>query len=126
MIAIGIEQKVTNLETKLAEALDRITRLEHCQPSVVSGPCSPEERQVLPLDSPEMTYALRLAAECFPGSQTEVEVEFDPAEPNWKWYSLNISWPGGIRETLDRSQDWHSRMNAAFPHVGEQFRICLY
>lgn len=81
---------------------------------------------MLPLDSPEMVYALQLVAECSPGSQTEVEVEFDPSEPHWKWYSFNVSWYGETRETLDRAQDWHSRLDAAFPHVGEQFRICLY
>lgn len=57
MIAIGIEQKVANLELKLAEALDRITQLEQQRPAALAEPYPAEERVLLPLDSPEMSYA---------------------------------------------------------------------
>lgn len=125
LIAIGIEQKVANLELKLAEALDRITQLEQRRPATLAEPYPVEERVLLPLDSPEMSYALQLAAECFPGSQTEVEVEFDPAEPHWKWYSFNVRWSGEVRDSISRQSTWHSRLDESFPSVGEQFRICV-
>jgi hypothetical protein len=153
VIAIGIEQKVANLELKLADALDRIARLEHQRPagsadwphleehqlhpldasavnaaSAESFPTAPTvsdsaTRQLVARDSQEMAEALRLCREVFPGCSTEVEVLCDPSEPDWPWYLLIVHWQGEVRDSIDRQLLWQEKTTAAFPHHFDAFRI---
>jgi hypothetical protein len=84
---------------------------------------APAFRQLVPLDSPEMKYALQLCQEVYPGSRVETEVMADPDEPCRTWYSLNIVWPGDIREMLSRDLRWHEQFAAKYPQAANDF--CL-
>jgi hypothetical protein len=151
MIAPALEQKVAELELRLGEAFDRIAQLERqglcrqglgletgseerqrlsqgspemvAEPSLslASEPATP--RQLVPRDSREMAHALKLCEEVFPGSTTQIEVLWDPSEPDWPWYSLEVRWKGEVRDSIDRQMSWHEKMEGAFPRTGDQFRI---
>jgi hypothetical protein len=151
VIAPALEQKVAELELRLGEAFDRIAQLERqglCRQGVefetggeerqrfsqgssesMSGPSfsltseAALPRQLVQQDSPEMAHALQLCEEVFPGSTTEVEVLWDPSEPDWPWYSREVHWKGEVRDSIDRQMNWHEKMELAFPQIGDQFRI---
>jgi hypothetical protein len=80
-------------------------------------------RQLVAFDSPEMHYALQLCQEVYPGSRVETELMADPDEPSRTWYSLNILWPGDIREMLSRDLRWHQQFAAKYPQAANDF--CL-
>jgi hypothetical protein len=123
---LNLEEEVLQLRADVAELQTRLSRLE-----AAGAPSMPSEtahatagvRPLFAMDSPEMNFAFQLCAEVFPGSTTEVDVECDPSEPEWPWYSLMVHWKGEVRDSVDRQLAWHEKMSAAFPHVLDEFRI---
>ena len=123
MIAPSLEQQVATLQLRLNEAFARITQLEHRTGPVSSRASNQVARALLPLDSPEVAAAFELLAEIFPGSQASVEIECDPAEPHWPWYSFTVRWQGEIQESIEKELLWHERLAAAYSTIGDQFRL---
>ena len=115
----AVHAELTPLRGELAATKLRLDWLE----SRVS--VSPLVRPLMPPDSPECQFAMDLAAEVFPGCESELEVECDPAEPEWPWYSLAIRWQGARAEVMDKRLLWHRRMSDAFPHLRDEFRLSI-
>lgn len=114
----AVQEELTALRTELAAAKMRLAWLES------TIPVAPMVRKLMPPDSPECKFALQLANEVFPGSETTAEIMCDPSEPNWSWYSLNIRWDGPENEVINREMLWHRRMSEAFPQLRDEFRLC--
>lgn len=123
------QSEIIELRAALKNALARLGVLEtaNSNRSLVdlhpSSIC--EERQLVQADSEEMQGGLRLCAELFPGSNTEVEVDCDPSEPQWKWYTFNVRWAGEIRDSIDRQMEWHNLLAQAYPQLSDQFRMIV-
>jgi hypothetical protein len=115
----AVVAELTALRTELAAAKMRLAWLES------TIPVAPMVRKLMPPDSPENQLALQLASEVFPGSETTVEINCDPAEPNWPWYCLNIRWDGPENEVINRQLLWHRRMADAFPQLRDEFRLSI-
>ncbi len=125
MIAPSLEQRVANLQTRLDEAFARISELEQRTSPVLSRTKGQVVRRLLPQDSQEVAAAFRLLAEIFPGSQARIEIECDPAEPHWPWYSFTVQWQGEIKESIQKELLWHERLAAIYPAIRDQFRLCV-
>lgn len=120
-----LEQEVLLLRSALNDALTRIGNLERTVSffSSQAGDSIRAARQLVTRDSPEMSFGLQLCQETFPGCTVEVDVESDPSEPSWPWYTLTIHWRGEVRDCVDREMVWHEKLAAQFPHVLDQFRL---
>ncbi len=119
-----LEQDVLVLRATLNDALGRIRDMEQ-QVAAFSPAAIREEHQLVRRDSDEMQLALRLCEELFPANTTEVDVECDPSDPHWKWYTVTVHWVGGIRESIDRQMEWHERLAQAYPGLSDQFRMIV-
>ncbi|WP_254513214.1 hypothetical protein [Anatilimnocola floriformis] len=118
-IAPAVQAELTSLRNELAATNARLAWLEN------SVTVLPTTRQLVAPNSSEIRTALELTAEVFPGSETEIETECDPAEPGWPWYSLTIYWNGASEEVIDRQLLLHRRLAEAHPDLRDQVRLCI-
>lgn len=119
-----LQTEVLDLRATLDQALTRIHLLEQ-QVAAFSPSAVRQEHQLVARDSEEMQCALNLCGELFPGSTAEVDVEFDPSEPHWKWYTVTVHWVGEVRDSIDRQMEWHEKLDQVHPQLGDQFRMVV-
>jgi hypothetical protein len=122
VIASTLEQKVATLESKLVDACDRIAELERLVPRFAHRR-SEEVGRLPPRDSEPMEFALKLAAQCFPGGVVTVDLESNPEEPASQWYCLAVRWNGTPEDSLRRQDQWHREFDQQHADQAIYFRL---
>lgn len=130
MIAIGIEQKVANLETKLADAQTEIAALRAELAMSVSRigelefRAQSESPSLFAPNAPAMEFAKALCAEIFPGPLT-IEVGSAPDDPSAQWYVFLVRCAAEMQESLDRELEFGRRLVEAFPEEAGDIRLLV-
>lgn len=115
----AVQSELTALRNDLTETKNRLSVLESTAASEAPLPA----RTLVSLDSPEMSYALQLCQEIYPGCRVVPEVIADPEEPQRSWYSLNLLWKGDMQHMLQKDLLWHQQFAAKYPQAANDF--CL-
>jgi hypothetical protein len=96
-------------------------------PTIALGQAMPADTtppRILPAaDSPAVKFAIEVCGEIFPGSPVDMEVMYNPEDPERTWYCLNVEWAGGVRDCIERSSLWYTRFETRYGEFLPDFVI---